>query len=796
MFNLYSKNLLSKQPFLLIFRIHIGHQILFHYLYPHRKHFLKERIKENSTSLVVRTDYRKLMKLMRSVLLCFYGLLFLSFSTKLEAQCGIFESNSPVFVQTSCNGTAEFCTILDFSDAPNFQFLLDGSPILSPLGCAFDTIRFYALNPIVTVGSFAPYFADNWCVNGDCHSTEFLYVSQLVDSMNVWDATGEWDYSFREQRILGGNPQNTYSELKLEVILTNTRIFSIYDQQFLPTRIAIELPLGLHLLEARNLEEQCVDSLVVNAVCTEPSRRNLQLERNRSRVVCLDTDDLLTNIEEIRNISTEPTHYTWQVVEDNCVQFNGRSEGEDVATMLVCDRFGICDTTVINIEVRSPIQRELYTALLKGDDAKFCLSESELVLPGSIEVFEAACENDVSVVASTYNDARFCLDYTALEIGQSTDCIRLCDNFGNCDTLTYNIRVVEPTYVYDTLLVGSGNGIYCLETTGFELASLQIEQACESTNSIFSFNSNSRCFTYASTEVVEESACVWLIDAQGNAAYVVLQVLVSTPIPSVRFDSIFVSQTTEICLDRSELPGQLRIFDNICEDENGAVEFFMTSDDCIELTGLELGGGRGCFVLCDNFGYCDTTYLNVQVVPYLLPPDAENDAVATTQTESVEIDIQANDNVLGGLQSLRITSPPSYGQAIISGEQIIYTPNEQNCIGSDSFEYEICNNTGCDIARVQIEIQCATVQIFTAMSPNGDGINDTFFVSNLSAYPNNNLKIFNRYGALVYEVEGYQNDWQGTWNGRVLPDGTYFFLLEVEVDNNMEVHRGYVELYR
>ena len=69
-------------------------------------------------------------------------------------------------------------------------------------------------------------------------------------------------------------------------------------------------------------------------------------------------------------------------------------------------------------------------------------------------------------------------------------------------------------------------------------------------------------------------------------------------------------------------------------------------------------------------------------------------------------------------------------------------------------------------------------------SPNGDGINDTFVIKNLrELYPNFHLKIFNRYGNILYEGGNNTPDWdgksqKGNFSNSVLPVGVYFFILE------------------
>jgi gliding motility-associated-like protein len=99
---------------------------------------------------------------------------------------------------------------------------------------------------------------------------------------------------------------------------------------------------------------------------------------------------------------------------------------------------------------------------------------------------------------------------------------------------------------------------------------------------------------------------------------------------------------------------------------------------------------------------------------------------------------------------------------------------------------------------------CETVKIPDAFSPNGDGTNDEFFISNLSHYPNNNLQIFNRWGAQVFSASPYKGDWNGTSTaagtiGEQLPVSTYYYVLSIgseyqEVPD--KVFTGFVYLKR
>ena len=97
---------------------------------------------------------------------------------------------------------------------------------------------------------------------------------------------------------------------------------------------------------------------------------------------------------------------------------------------------------------------------------------------------------------------------------------------------------------------------------------------------------------------------------------------------------------------------------------------------------------------------------------------------------------------------------------------------------------QIDGNPNNDEDQVTIETICLTV--FNEFSPNNDGVNDQFYIDCIDRYPNNKLTIYNRWGNIVYQKDGYDNTFDGTSNGRAvlytedkLPVGTYYYILDL-----------------
>ncbi|MBP6039112.1 MAG: gliding motility-associated C-terminal domain-containing protein [Flavobacterium sp.] len=82
---------------------------------------------------------------------------------------------------------------------------------------------------------------------------------------------------------------------------------------------------------------------------------------------------------------------------------------------------------------------------------------------------------------------------------------------------------------------------------------------------------------------------------------------------------------------------------------------------------------------------------------------------------------------------------------------------------------------------------CDTVEINVseAITPDGDGVNDTWFINNIQNYPNNSVKVYNRWGDLIFSRNSYQNDWNGSYsnNGSNTPDASSYYY-QIDLDGN------------
>ena len=184
-------------------------------------------------------------------------------------------------------------------------------------------------------------------------------------------------------------------------------------------------------------------------------------------------------------------------------------------------------------------------------------------------------------------------------------------------------------------------------------------------------------------------------------------------------------------------------------------------------------------------------------------PIAVDDRSTTAINTPVVVNVLGNDTPNGATTPNVVTNPANCTVVVNLDGSIEYRPNT-GFEGIDTFVYEICNTDGCASATVTIDVLNKIVP-YNAMSVDGDGKNDHFHIAGIERYPNNVVRIYNRWGVKVFETEGYDNVtrvFRGISNGRVtieqaekLAQGTYYYVIEYyDSNNNKESLVGWLYL--
>ena len=85
------------------------------------------------------------------------------------------------------------------------------------------------------------------------------------------------------------------------------------------------------------------------------------------------------------------------------------------------------------------------------------------------------------------------------------------------------------------------------------------------------------------------------------------------------------------------------------------------------------------------------------------------------------------------------------------------------------------------------------LDIPTVISPNGNGLNDVWKIGNIEYYPAVTVEIFNRWGQRLYYSVGYPELWDGTYNGKELPVGVYYYIIDIKREG-IEPYTGSISI--
>ena len=627
--------------------------------------------------------------------------------------------------------------------------------------------------------------------------------------------------------------------------------------------------------------------------------------------VCLDTTQLFGDLVSVDNCG-EPTNGVVNIdAGTNCITYtpNESFEGEDEFCILLCDTEGICDTTVVIVQVEQDggnggescnLFEEGTLSLLAEDcegPATYCvdinladIDDYSLTDNGNpYSGMFTGCNSDTTL-SYTYTDllmvapngpyeltswivntATFDGDFNTL--ADLVDSMNVWDPMGNweldeallsisggnmnntygnlvifhsmmnatvnltaqqivlpmstmievdtgfhqiifthietacTDTLLLNVDCQPSQNAVDTIevaiLVGFSDTI-CIPTNDIPGDIVSVTNDCEELSGTavdFNILEDTTCIEITADLIGSDTACIVVCNATEECDTTIVVVNVLPPrVDTVTF-SIELTDNSTYCIDTTELSGTITSINNICPDNAADVVEFVIDEEnnCVDYTGIAIGTGQACIVICDDIGYCDTTFMIVDVemgtVTDSLPPIAENDEASVQMNGQVDIEILLNDTINGTFNGVNILDEPSFGSIMNGGSGVFtYIPDADICEEVDSFTYILANTFATDTATVYVTILCEDLTIFSGFSPNDDGVNDTFIILGLESLPGNRLMVFNRWGNQVYDsVSEYDNQWDGSWEGKDLPDGTYFYIFDM---GDGEKVSGYLQINR
>ncbi|MGM0932128.1 MAG: gliding motility-associated C-terminal domain-containing protein [Bacteroidota bacterium] len=201
---------------------------------------------------------------------------------------------------------------------------------------------------------------------------------------------------------------------------------------------------------------------------------------------------------------------------------------------------------------------------------------------------------------------------------------------------------------------------------------------------------------------------------------------------------------------------------------------------------------------------------------YYLTVTSENGC----ESEATEVTVSVNDSPAPTISSTNLefcdadnpTIAELTAEIVESGDITWYDSEDgTNALGtsttltSGTYYATLTGETGCESSQrlaVTVSVENCPILYPEAITPNGDGRNDTFIIENITnEYPNYSIEIFNRWGNVIYKGNASTPAWDGTSNQSgsfgddVLPVGVYFYVIDFS-DGSTEPKQGKVYLSR
>jgi gliding motility-associated-like protein len=208
----------------------------------------------------------------------------------------------------------------------------------------------------------------------------------------------------------------------------------------------------------------------------------------------------------------------------------------------------------------------------------------------------------------------------------------------------------------------------------------------------------------------------------------------------------------------------------------------------------------------------DTARINVSITNYETSEDLINtsfEIVLNSEPESnVEIEISTSDDTEGDIEIDFVEFTPANWNESKTIDVIAQDDDEVDGDIKYNIEFDITTTDlkyavdidSLNLTNLDNDVLVNDIFIPEAFSPDSDEYNQFFEIKGLERFDKVEVKIFNRWGSLVYEESNYKNKWDGKTNvgstlgNEDLPTGTYFYVINI-VDENKELS-GYIYLKR
>jgi gliding motility-associated-like protein len=187
-------------------------------------------------------------------------------------------------------------------------------------------------------------------------------------------------------------------------------------------------------------------------------------------------------------------------------------------------------------------------------------------------------------------------------------------------------------------------------------------------------------------------------------------------------------------------------------------------------------------IVSSDIGHCLDSMVNtVRIYPWPLIDAGEN----ITASLGYAVQLQASGgetyhwSPAAGLSATHIANPMATPTQ--TTQYTVEGIDEYGCVNYDSVTVFIMNDN--------------RIVPTNLITPDGNGKNDTWVITNIENYPQAEVSLFDLHGRLIFRTDNYQNNWDGrNSNGDIVPDGTYYYV--ISLDNNRRIYKGAITVLR
>ena len=135
---------------------------------------------------------------------------------------------------------------------------------------------------------------------------------------------------------------------------------------------------------------------------------------------------------------------------------------------------------------------------------------------------------------------------------------------------------------------------------------------------------------------------------------------------------------------------------------------------------------------------------------------------------------------------------PINGSPEVTDDDFVAT-NVFTIAGAGFYTFYVRDVRGCIIEEI---LEIKDIEIPNFFTPDGDGINDTWYPRNIDIYGNITVSIFDRYQRLIVDFKGNQSSWDGFYKNKLLPSGDYWYFIRLNEASDNREFKGNFTLYR